>query len=159
MESALMSRARTAARRIATVVALTALVPPVVATVPRGPEFTIAAAPIEVVPGRPALLDLRLTNHRAVPLDVHGITLRVYEVRAQSSAEPPCTAQDFEVTQLQGGRPLLLPPLSTRSLSALGVPAPRLPRVETARRHTDQSSCRRATVTFAFSGTARPAGR
>jgi hypothetical protein len=155
-----MSRVGTTVTRIAALAGLVALLPPAVATVPRGPAFTIDAAPIGLGPGHVARLDLRLRNRRAVPVDVRDVTVRIADVRAPSSdAARRCTARDFEITQLRSDGSMHLPPLSTRRLSTLGVPGARWPRLAMAPRRADQGGCAHASLTLAFSGTARAVGR
>jgi hypothetical protein len=106
-----------------------------------------------LAPGVSVPLDLRLTNRRGGPIAVVRLTVAVAAIRAPAAdAAHPCTVGDFRVTQFSGAYGFRLPASGTRTLTALGIPAARWPRVTMLDRPVNQDGCKRASLTLAFTG-------
>lgn len=103
-------------------------------------------------PGLPSPVDLTLANRSKEYLWVTGLTVTPTRVLApRSSVLLPCTLADFSLQQYSGLYPIVLPPLSTRTLSSLGIRPAQRPRAMLLNRPLDQDGCQGATVTLAYS--------
>jgi hypothetical protein len=114
--------------------------------VPAAQEFTISGAPDQLRPGRPAPLDLTVTNP-------NGFAVRLTELRvavARRTSLAGCLGdRDFRTSALQVA--VNLPPRSSTTLSALGVPVHRMPTVTAP---VAGVGCSHARVTLRYSGRA-----
>jgi hypothetical protein len=121
-------------------------------TAPKSVAVGITGAVNGLQPGMAEALDLVLRNPSALKLSVTGLTVAATGVSApHASALLPCTLADFSMRQFSGTYPLVVPRLSTRTLSSLGVEASQRPQVILLDRSLDQDGCQGATVTLAFS--------
>ncbi len=111
--------------------------------------FTISgAAAGALLPGGAAVpVELTLTNPNGVPITVTDVAMRV------TGAVPSGCAAAIVVAQ-QLAAAVVVPAQSTRTLSALGVPADAWPRLAMIDTQTDQSACQRAAIELGFTGSA-----
>jgi hypothetical protein len=127
----------------ATVLAVPAFVHAPLPT-PRG--FAISGAPPALVPGRPAPLDLTLSNPNAFPVRVRAIVVAVAERTSLAGCDG---TTGFRTSALVG--PVDLPARTTATLSALGVAEDRLPTVTAL---TGADGCGHARITLRYAGRA-----
>lgn len=122
-------------------------------------SFTIAGTTSEqLVPGRDAAVELRLSNPHRFALRVSRLDVRIDSVLApQADAAHPCTARDFAVVQPSLGRGLRLAGSSARSLRALGASPEQAPRIAMIDRAVNQDGCKHATLKLTFAGRATAA--
>jgi len=122
---------------------------------PRPADFTIRgdlSQPLQ--PGRAVPLDLALTNPGRAEVTISGLDVRVAAIRApRSDRTYPCGVDDFSVTQFAGAYGFTLPPSSTSTLSALGVPPQQWPQVAMLNRLANQNGCKGASLQLQYTGT------
>lgn len=112
-----------------------------------------AADPLE--PGVPQPVNVTIGNPNALPLDLGHLTVTISSISAPQSTDVlPCSLADFAVQQYSGQYPLVIPPSSTRSLQALGVPVTDWPQVELLDAPRNQDGCQRASLTLLYMATA-----
>jgi hypothetical protein len=127
-----------------------------------GKPYTIGGtAQASLHPGRePVPIDLTFSNPNAGNGGSGADGVRVAHLRVtissvtgpNVSAESPCTAVDFAVTQFGGDTPVFLPEGSS-SLSSLGFPQSTWPKLTLVDRPVDQDGCKGATVHLSYEGT------
>jgi len=110
-----------------------------------------ASQPIS--PGVMVPIDLRITNTHDEAMSVTGLTVKVLRVRAPNAdRHRPCSVEDFDLRQVPAAVDVLLPPASTRALSALEVDRSFWPRVGMVDRPVNQDGCKGASLTLSYSG-------
>lgn len=103
-----------------------------------------------LAPGSPSgPLDLTLRNPNNQALSVASLTVTV----TGTSAGTRCAASNFGVTQYQGTYPVQVAARQTKSLTQLGVPAAKLPRVRMIDLPSNQDGCKHVTVYLSYTGT------
>lgn len=103
-------------------------------------------------PGRTLPLDLTLMNPNKKTLSVTNLTVTVKSVLGATGSTPACTTGDYAVTQYNGPYPLVVPGLSSRSLTGLGVSSGQWPQVTLRNTNLNQDRCKGAIVTLSYSG-------
>lgn len=120
------------------------------------PPLTISgevADPLE--PGIPRPVDLAITNPNPLPLVLNRLTVAISALTApQATGQFPCTLGDFAVQQYSGAYPLQIPPSSTRTLEALGLPPADWPQVAIVDQPQNQDGCQRASLTLLYTADA-----
>lgn len=106
-------------------------------------------------PGTSQSVDLALTNPNSQAIAINGLSVSIQNVTApRATAQLPCSAADFSVTQFSGSYPLHVPAHATMHLSDLGVAAAHGPQLRMLDRPVNQDGCQGATVTLTYAGTA-----
>jgi hypothetical protein len=101
-------------------------------------------------PGGPALpVELAIENPDAAPLTVEAVTMGV-----AGTSRGTCGASNFLVSH-QLAAIVVVPGHATRSLSQLGIPQSRWPRLRMLETGANQDECAAAGVTLSFDGTGR----
>ena len=104
-----------------------------------------------LTPGVAVPLDISFTNPHPVPLTVSDLQVTLGGVEAPAAdASHPCSAEDFELTQLVSLVKLTLPPDKTSGLRDLDVPVPSWPQVAMRNRAVNQDGCKGATLTLNY---------
>ena len=126
-----------------------------VVAAPKQRSFTISGTVAGLLaPGVAAPVDLGMTNPHGGALQISELTVTVAGIQApQADADHPCTGEDFAVGQFSGAYGFVLPPRSTRSLSALGVATSQWPQLLLTNRPVNQDGCKHAKLTLRFTGT------
>jgi hypothetical protein len=110
-----------------------------------------------ITPGSKIPLDLKISNADKSPLAVTHLIVTVKVVNApQASARPPCTANEFLVTQVPGELTVDVPAESTRTLEEVGLPSRQWPAVGMRDTATNQDGCKEASLTLVYSAEGRP---
>lgn len=118
-------------------------------------HFDIAGTPnATLYPGGSATIDLLLSNPNDVTLRLQDLTVSLTTIDPAVGAVGACTAADYAITQLPSAAGLVLPPHSSQTLSALGVPAGNLPRIAMLNTSQDQDGCQYAVVNLRYLGDA-----
>ena len=71
-----------------------------------------------------------------------------------ATADLPCSADDFAVTQYSGAYPLTLAASETTTLSSRGIPASQWPALTLVNRAVNQDGCKGASVSLSYGGSA-----
>jgi len=118
--------------------------------------FTIGGnAPHLFYPGTSEPLDLAITNPFKFAIKVLSVSVTVEPVPANNGVpDPACPAATNLLVTRPLGATLIVPALSTKSLSALGVPQAQWPVLTMPDLPTNQDACEGATFTLLYSGTA-----
>jgi LPXTG-motif cell wall-anchored protein len=118
-------------------------------------HFGIAGTPnATLYPGGSGAIDLLLTNPNDVTLRLQTLTVSLTTIDPAVGAVGACTAADYAITQLPSAAGLVLPPHSSQTLSALGVPAGSLPRIAMLNTSQNQDGCQSAVVNLRYLGDA-----
>jgi hypothetical protein len=123
-------------------------------------NFTISGdLPGSLEPGLSQPLDLALTNPGPSEISISHLLVSIESIHARQADEAhPCTLEDFSVAQFSGAYGFKLGAAETSRLSELGFPEKRLPRVTMLDRPVNQDGCKRASLTFSYSGTSTGSG-
>ncbi|MCF3138823.1 hypothetical protein LRQ04_06085 [Paenarthrobacter sp. AR 02] len=108
-----------------------------------------------LAPGVSLPLDLKISNPENKNIAVTMLSASISKVvrtPAAVAAGLPCSSADYSVTQFTGTYPIDIKPGST-SLSALGLPQARWPRIAMLDTLQLQDGCKGATLELTFSGT------
>ena len=109
--------------------------------------------PVLLAPGTASPVDLSITNPRDSSLSVRWLAVSIASVQApQADANHPCTLADFTVVQFSGTYGFGLARASTRSLSAMAIPAPEWPWIVMRNRPVNQDGCKGASLTLRLTG-------
>lgn len=106
----------------------------------------------QLAPGIKAPLNLLLTNPYNFAIQITNLSVAVEE----GTSKAGCSGtQNFKVTPIPAARyPITLAAGQAKTLSQLGVADADKPQVEMLNRPTNQETCKNATVTLAYSGSA-----
>jgi hypothetical protein len=122
-----------------------------------GLGFSISGNTIAVLwPGAsPLPIDLTFNNPNPGSLAIGALGVTIQSVSApNASAQHPCSTTDFTATQYTGNFPLSVPAGSS-NLESDGAAQNKWPTVRMVDNHADQNGCVGATVTLAYTGSAR----
>jgi hypothetical protein len=131
---------------------------PVVLTVqqPHLVSFGISGSVAGLQPGKPQPLNLSLRNPYSAAIVVTNLSVAAQGLNAPRTSNTfPCTLADFSIRQYAGGYPLIIPPSSTLTLSALGVDPSVRPEATLLDRPLNQDGCQGATLTLSYQGRAQ----
>jgi hypothetical protein len=118
------------------------------------PRFTIGGYAGDLRPGVSRAAHLSIANPNHLRLSVTSLIVTLQSVRApRATGALPCTLADSSVRQFSSPYPLIVAPLSTRTLSELRIGTARWPQVAIIDRPFDQDGCQGASVSFVYSGT------
>jgi hypothetical protein len=119
--------------------------------------FTVSGNALEAIaPGFSVPLDLTISNTYEFPMEVTGLTVTVQNVNAPNSSDRrPCTAEDFEVTQLPRKTALTVDASASASLSDLGISRDLLPHIGIRESADNQDGCKGASLTLAYTAAGR----
>ncbi len=132
---------------------------------PGGPRAEVRPGPVafkivgdadgRISPGVSAPIDFALTNAHDNALTISNFRVVVREVSApEADRAHPCGVGDFTVDQVASRREITLPAASTRTLTALGVPSTRLPRVGMRDLSVNQDGCKGASLSLDYTASA-----
>jgi uncharacterized membrane protein len=113
-------------------------------------EFRISGNAAQALyPGALSVIDLTLTNPNNFTIRVSPLQVSIEE----HTSNPGCSgSQNFTTSALVGS--VDVPGNTTATLSQLGVPQARMPKIRFANEPINQDACKHATITLQYSGTA-----
>jgi hypothetical protein len=118
--------------------------------------FTIAGTMSGLAPGAPVPLNLSVTNPNNQPISVTNLHVTIALSSApNASAQRPCSAADFTVTQMApSAYPIAVPANSTRQLGG-ALPSTAWPVARVVETGANQDGCKGAVLTLTYTGTAQ----
>jgi|SRR5471030_915776 len=121
-------------------------------------SFTLSGDLAQIIkPGVFVPLDLNISNANKSPLTISGLIVTVSAVDApNATVDLPCTAADFDVTQIDKTFTVLVDGHSEPSLSDLGLPSTAWPQVGMpVDESTNQDGCKGASLSLSYTATGR----
>lgn len=109
----------------------------------------------QLAPGTSLPLNLGITNPNSKTMAVTNLSVSIKGVTRTADAiarNLPCGPADYTVTQYNGPYPLTVQPVSSTSLSALGVASSQWPQFKMLDAPANQDGCRGATLQLVYSG-------
>ncbi|MFC5928272.1 hypothetical protein D6T64_17860 [Cryobacterium melibiosiphilum] len=105
-------------------------------------------------PGDVQALNLELSNPHDFAVDVDSLAVTLIEVDApRATAQLGCSLADFAAVQVRQSLALTVPPATTATLTALGVPRAFLPQLAMLNPNLNQDGCKGATITLRYEAT------